>query len=97
MRKRRVILFVDNDSAASCLVRGFSPKQDTCSLVGQFWLAASESEVEVYIDRVESKSNIADGPSRLAFELLHSLSSQFTPPCTSPFFTADISWFVEPP
>jgi len=97
VHRRRVLLFVDNDSAASCLVRGFSPKQDTCSLVGQFWLAASESEVEVYIDRVESKSNIADGPSRLAFELLHSLSSKFTPPCTSPFFTSDISWFVEPP
>lgn len=75
LHRRRVLLLVDNDSAASCLVRDFSPKQDTCSLVGQFWLAASKSEIEVYIDRVESKSNIADGPSRLSFELLHSLSS----------------------
>ena len=70
IRRRRVLLFVDNDSAASCSVRGFSPKQDTCSLVGQFWLAASQAETEVCIDRVESKSNIADGPSRLSFQLL---------------------------
>ncbi len=96
LRRKRVLLFVDNDSAASCLVRGYSPKQDSCSLVGQFWLAASETEAEIYIDRVESKSNIADGPSRLSFELLHTLGSSMAPPRVSPFFDSDQSWFVGP-
>ena len=96
LRRKRVLLFVDNDSAASCLVRGYSPKQDSCSLVGQFWLAASETETEIYIDRVESKSNIADGPSRLSFELLHSLGSSLSQPHVSPFFSSDQSWFVGP-
>ena len=92
---RRVLLFVDNDAAAACLVRGYSPKTDSSALVGSFWLLASRTRAEIYIDRVESKSNIADGPSRLDFSLLESLHATFVSPNVNSLFLSDLSWFVD--
>ena len=58
--------FIDNDSASACLVKGYAPTVDSCELVGQYWIRAAALKMSVYIDRVESKSNIADAPSRNA-------------------------------
>ena len=91
---RRIILFVDNDAAAACLVRGYSPKTDSSALVGTFWLLASQCKSEIYIDRVESKSNIADGPSRLDFSVLEAMHATAVSPNTSPLFVSDLSWFM---
>ena len=57
---KQVIHFVDNDSATACLIRGYSPKIDSCKIVGEYWLRAASARAFVYIDRVESKSNIAE-------------------------------------
>lgn len=78
--KRQIIHFVDNDSAAACLVKGYSAKTDSSGLVGTYWLAVSQCQAEPYIDRVESKSNLADGPSRLSFDEVLSFGSVFVPP-----------------
>ena len=80
---KRVIHFVDNDSASACLVKGYSPLTDSCALVGEYWLTACHHSIDPYIERVESKSNLADGPSRLDCLILESLKSIFTPPNTS--------------
>ena len=60
LAQRQVIHFVDNDSAAACLVKGYSSKTDSSGLVGTYWLAVSECMTEPYIDRVESNQNLAD-------------------------------------
>ena len=97
LQDAQVIHFVDNDSATSCLVKGYSPKEDSCKLVGDYWLRAAARRMNVYIDRVESKSNIADGPSRWDFKLLEQLGAVFhqpktdvllSPPSSNPWF-----WF----
>ena len=93
LRDRQVLLFIDNDAAAACLVRGYSPRQDSCALVGDFWLAASASKLSVYIDRVESKSNLADGPSRLNFEFMHQIQASWTAPNSISCFDKSFSWF----
>eukprot|EP00435_Cladocopium_sp_Y103_P069042 s603_g32.t1 len=67
---RPIIMFIDNDGAASNLVKGYSNKLDSAAIVGHFWLEASQCRALIYIDRVESKSNLSDGPSRLDFSLL---------------------------
>lgn len=77
---QHLLHFVDNDSASACLVRGYSPKADSCELVGLYWLSAARHWVASYIDRVESKSNLSDGPSRFDCELLHRLGSQEVTP-----------------
>ena len=65
--QRPILLWIDNDSAASNLVTGYSPKIDSSSIVGTFWLMAAHLKSSIYIDRVESKSNLSDGPSRFEF------------------------------
>lgn len=80
LTQRQVIHFVDNDSAAACLVKGYSSKTDSSGLVGTYWLAVSDCMTEPYIDRVESKSNLADGPSRLSFDEVLQLGSTLVAP-----------------
>lgn len=80
LTRRQLIHFVDNDSAASCLVKGYSAKSDSSALVGTYWLSVSDCQSEPYIDRVESKSNLADGPSRLSCQDLTSMGSDFVSP-----------------
>ena len=83
LKGKRLIHFVDNDSASACLVRGYSPLVDSCALVGEYWLTACYYSIDPYIERVESKSNIADGPSRLDISILQELNAVFTAPDTS--------------
>lgn len=59
-----------HDSTSACLVRGHSPKADSCKLVGLSWLSAARHRVASYVVRVESKSTLADGPSRFGCDLL---------------------------
>ena len=80
LTSRKVLLFVDNDSAGANLVRGYSPLLDSGALAGAFWLLASSMRAAVYIDRVESKSNPSDGPSRLDFSLMRSWRADWTEP-----------------
>ncbi len=65
-----LIHFIDNDSALAALVKGYSPKRDSSRVVGDYWLLAAKFKIFVYIDRVESKSNVADGPAREEFACL---------------------------
>ena len=99
LQNRPVLLFIDNDSAASNLVKGYSPKMDSTAIVGEFWLLASTLRLQVYIDRVESKSNLADGPSRLEFDLLQRLDGQWSSPCVDSLTHPSIDpkeWFGAP-
>ena len=82
LQERSVLLFVDNDSAATNLVKGYSPQPDSSHLVGSFWLTATQLKLHIYIDHVESKSNIADGPSRNSFAEVIRLGGTWTPPKT---------------
>ena len=80
LTNRSVLLYIDNDSAAASLVKGYSPKGDSAEIVGEFWILVASMRSHVYIDRVESKSNIADGPSRNDYSLLKYLKGTWTSP-----------------
>ena len=82
LENRSVICFIDNDSAAANLVKGYSKQPDSSNLVGEFWLIISSLKASVYIDRVESKSNLADGPSRLRYDSVLSLGAKWKTPNT---------------
>ena len=64
------------------LVKGFSSQPDSSLLVGSFWLTAAHHKLHIYIDHVESKSNLADGPSRNSFVQVIELGGTWTPPKT---------------
>jgi len=80
VHSRQIIIFIDNDSAASNLVRGYSKISDSSAIVGEFWLTAAKLNADIYCDRVSSKSNLADPPSRLESSLLESLGAIWVEP-----------------
>ena len=49
LQERSVLLYVDNDSAATNLVKGYSPQPDSSNLVGAFWLTAAKLKLHIYI------------------------------------------------
>ena len=94
LQGRDVIHFVDNDGAASSLVKGFSPKADTAHLAGEYWTLAAAHRINIYIDRIESKSNLADGPSRHELNYGAFLGAKLSP--AEPSFLFSVSPFSFP-
>ena len=64
LRNRKVVVFVDNDAARDALVKGATTSKASAALVSKFWDEVAAAGIYVWIDRVASKSNPADGPSR---------------------------------
>eukprot|EP00439_Symbiodinium_sp_Y106_P066632 s2715_g10.t2 len=61
---RRVLIFVDNDAARFCLIKGLSRSSTMSSLIEAFDSLDGNDPMLYWIERVASFSNIADGPSR---------------------------------
>ena len=95
LKENQILHFIDNDSAASNLVKGYSPLTDSAAIVGDYWLLAAQHKLSIYIDRVGSKANISDGPSRNDFALLQSLQGIWTPPKDTFLTHRSFDWFVE--
>ena len=85
IRDHDVRLFVDNDSASSAILRGFSSCGDICGLSFTAWLQAADLRIGMWVDRVASDANIADLPTRPEKEPLwarirRELSIRWVPP-----------------
>jgi hypothetical protein len=79
-RGREAIHWIDNTSAISCLLHGYSGKLDSALLVNAFHLFNAGLRVRVHFEYVESKANVADLPSRQEFTyLLLSLAARRVP------------------
>ena len=70
---RRVIWWVDNESARYALIKGQSLSHTMNSLVREFFDADSLHSSHGWVERVPSYSNVADDPSRGRPELACSL------------------------
>lgn len=58
------ILFTDSTPAQGCVVKGYSPHPRLNSLASSIWLVAARKKLRLWLERVPSALNIADGPSR---------------------------------
>jgi hypothetical protein len=75
VRNSSVLLFVDSEPVQGALVKGYSHFEDMCELTGVFWALVDELNALVYIDRVPTDGNVADGPSRNTMQTLTNLGS----------------------
>ena len=73
LRGALLLLFIDSDGVRHALQRGTGGPPEVALLVGKFWLEAAELHLGAYTARVESKANIADGPTREDVSVLLSL------------------------
>ena len=81
--RRRVVHWIDNTSAISCLLNGYSGKPDSALLVNAFHLFNARDNVRahVHFEYVESAANVADLPSRLDLRYVRDvLCARFVPP-----------------
>ena len=84
-RGRSVIHWIDNTSAISCLLHGYSSKVDSALLVNAFHLFNASLRANIHFEYVESKANVADLPSRRELcYLLCSLAAKRVPTVIHP-------------
>ena len=79
---KQLIHFINNDSAAAGLVKGYFPQADSSAIIGEYWSVAATWGSDPYIDRVESKSNLSDEPSRFLFHTMDMYKAN----CAQPAF-----------
>ena len=70
-----VTLYIDNDGVLGSCIKGssFGPEINLC--VGRMWLTIARLGVDVSFARVESKANVADGPTRDFLDVLLGLGA----------------------
>ena len=86
-----VVVLVDNEAAEGALAKGYSPQEDLGDLTAVFWEAVLEFGLSVYVDRVPTDTNLADGPSRGRFDELVDAGAAFHKTVT-PRQVADGTW-----
>ena len=59
-----VTVLVDNDGVTAAFVTGQPDCEEVHAMVAVFWLAAAQRQTYYVFHRVESKANLADGPTR---------------------------------
>ena len=75
-----VTAFIDNDAVMSALLHGSAGCDDVNLAIGQIWLDLARMRIAFGAARVESRANIADGPTRDQFTLLQELKAIFFEP-----------------
>jgi hypothetical protein len=77
--------FIDNDGVLLSLTRGRGLGVDGTAIIGSFWHTMAALGIGFHGGRVESKSNVADGPTREYFEYVQKLEAQWRAPRLPPW------------
>lgn len=96
IRGRRVRVFSDNTVAEGVTRRGSARCFDHNSLAHAFWTTAMEEGWQVWIDRVPTKDNIADLPSRECYDLLGRLGAERVAPRFASIWWTPEAWHGGP-
>ena len=80
VRNTLSIIFIDNNGVLGGLIRGSCMAADLNQAIGNVWLDIARLQIGLHAVRVESKANIADGPTREFLALLGELGASFVPP-----------------
>ena len=75
-----VTMWQDNQAVLHALLGGGSHGPEVNAVVGRFWIQVAVHDCAVRIGRVESRANLADGPSRNFLSWVHSLRATFIEP-----------------
>ena len=75
-----VTIYADNEGVRYALISGTSRCKEIALLVARMWHEAARSRCGLLFRRVESKANLADGPTRDDFKHLEALQARWLPP-----------------
>ena len=66
-------LWIDNEAARYALIGGYSSNPWAARIVSEIWVRLSVLDIACYVERVPTKENISDGPSRCERETIEAL------------------------
>ena len=75
------LLFVDNEGVRCAIRHGGGGGPETNMMVGHLWMYCACRKVGLFIARVETHANVADGPSRDDCSLMVRLGATEVVPC----------------
>ena len=78
---------MDNEGARYALISGTSKCQEVSMLVARMWHEAAQNRWGLLFRRVESKANVADGPTRENLEILERLGAIWCEPMMPSWIT----------
>ena len=64
IKRRRLIVFIDNNGVRDALIKGSLPLVDLFRMLSLCSLAVSINSLKVWFTRIPSASNLSDDPSR---------------------------------
>ena len=70
LRGARLRLWIDNEAARFTLIGGYSSNPWAARIISEAWVQLVYLDIDVHFERVASKENISDGPSRDYFGLV---------------------------
>ena len=73
LRGRTVVVWSDNKGAEGASRKGSAKAWDHCRLVHDISLHALQNSTHLWIERVPSHDNIADSPTRGAYQIMEAL------------------------
>lgn len=88
--------FVDNTAAKQCIIVGHSKKPDHNDIVGILWHCAAHRATGYWCEWVQTKANLADGPSRKDFSLMKRLGATEIKLDFNRFIEAADTWKINP-
>ena len=91
LKGRDLVWFVDNEAAASALIRGAARPEDLNEIASQVHLLMTINKTRVWVEWIDSHSNVADGLSRegLACALANKLCSELEEVDLEPWMTPE--------
>ena len=92
LKGKNVRIWCDNAGGENVLRAGTARSEDHNLIVHGIWLHALRCNYGICVERVCSKQNIADLPSRGTFEVLEAMGSTTTAPCIDDAFFRPKEW-----
>jgi len=69
LRGRALLAFIDNETSQGGITNGFSTSPIFCRVIHAIWTLCARYEITLWLERVPTKLNCSDGPSRNCFKL----------------------------
>jgi hypothetical protein len=94
LRGRNLVVFSDNTGAEHATTKGGSKEWDHSCIAHCIWSCALQLRIGLWLERVPSKDNISDDPSREKYELLERLRAINVPARLFESFGSSQTWQV---
>ncbi|MEE3326727.1 MAG: hypothetical protein VX252_05305 [Myxococcota bacterium] len=79
IKGKRILWMLDSESVFGSIVKGYSDREDICSVSAITWEIMRRCEAEVYFERIPTDGNLSDSPSRGSLRLAAELGWAMVP------------------